>query len=218
MGVDSRLFNNLASLGLDFSVIEWKTPLPGESIAEYAHRMSEDIKEEKFVLGGVSFGGVVANEISKLKKPEKLILISTVKSSRELPLHLKVLRSLPLHKTLPEYFYNKGSVFARLIRPVFGKMTQNEKKLFNQMVSNVNPVYLKWAINAIINWESEDLPDNFIHIHGTHDAIFPLCFIQAPYVAINGGSHLMICSRAKEIAPLIQIALSEVGQTSGLVG
>ena len=69
--------------------LTWIKPHINESIKSYAKRMSAFIKDVNPVLIGVSFGGILVQEISKHIKVKKLIIISSVKSKVELSLSMK---------------------------------------------------------------------------------------------------------------------------------
>ena len=84
LGADARVFNYL-SLDIEIIPLEWITPISDESIEHYAERLSDKInKEEPFYLLGVSFGGIVATEISKITRPIATILISSAEVKAEL--------------------------------------------------------------------------------------------------------------------------------------
>ena len=53
-----------------------------ETIANYAMRMCEDILHKNPVLVGVSFGGIMAQEMSQFITTKKVILISSVKRQK----------------------------------------------------------------------------------------------------------------------------------------
>lgn len=75
------------SLNCEFIPIEWIEPTSNESIIYYSKRLSKVINtSEKFCVLGVSFGGLIAMEISKLLKPELTILISSVETKNQLRL------------------------------------------------------------------------------------------------------------------------------------
>ena len=64
--------------------LEWIIPLSiQESIEDYAKRMCEPIAHENPILVGVSFGGIMVQEMSKLIKPKKVIIISSIKNRDE---------------------------------------------------------------------------------------------------------------------------------------
>ena len=60
-----------------------------ETLKSYAKRMSILINDVNPVIRGVSFGGILVQEISKHIKVKKLIIISSVKSKVELSLSMK---------------------------------------------------------------------------------------------------------------------------------
>lgn len=67
LGADHRVFVNLNIPGVSTHVIEWKTPEPDESMQTYVSRLRPQIDTEQEVcLLGVSFGGIIAQELSKL--------------------------------------------------------------------------------------------------------------------------------------------------------
>ena len=43
--------------------LEWKMPIKNESISEYALRISKEIKGNNIIIIGVSFGGIIVQEI-----------------------------------------------------------------------------------------------------------------------------------------------------------
>ena len=58
--------------------LEWLLPESiDESIEDYAKRMCEFIKEKNVILIGVSFGGIIVQEMAKIIKPIKLVIISS---------------------------------------------------------------------------------------------------------------------------------------------
>jgi len=60
-------------------------PLGDESLESYAKRLSEHIpKNDEVVLIGVSFGGIIVQEIHKLVNTKKVIIISSVKHCKRL--------------------------------------------------------------------------------------------------------------------------------------
>ena len=77
LGADKRVFEKL-TLDLELIPIDWITPYKNERIEDYAKRLSKKIdKKEEFIIIGVSFGGLIATEISKILKSKLTILISS---------------------------------------------------------------------------------------------------------------------------------------------
>ena len=89
-GADHRFFSRL-QLDVNTQVIEWTDWGNAQTIREYAEVLSLQINtEEPFGILGVSFGGMLAVEMSKFLNPEKLILVSSAKSYKELPIIVRV--------------------------------------------------------------------------------------------------------------------------------
>jgi D-arabinose 1-dehydrogenase-like Zn-dependent alcohol dehydrogenase len=78
LGADKRVFKFL-KLDSELIPIDWIEPLKNESIINYSKKLSTKIDQnEKVCLIGVSFGGLVATEISKLINPALTILIDRI--------------------------------------------------------------------------------------------------------------------------------------------
>ena len=91
LGADCRVFKNIKLPDSFIRInLEWIHPVEEESLESYALRMGEKIDaSEPFILIGLSFGGMLAIEISKIKPPVELVLISTIHISDELPILYK---------------------------------------------------------------------------------------------------------------------------------
>ena len=77
-GADHRFFSRL-QLDANTQVIKWTEWGNAQTIREYAEVLSLQINtEEPFGILGVSFGGMLAVEMSKFLDPEKLILMPSV--------------------------------------------------------------------------------------------------------------------------------------------
>ncbi len=203
LGVDERLFQNIK---LDFSVqyIKWQPITNGQSLKDYALGLSSQIDTDKpFSLLGVSFGGMCAVEIAKIHPPQKLILISSAKTSNELIPVLKILRLVPFHKYISDNAYMKLAV---IFRRLFGIRSKQETELFSEMLKCVPKDYFKGAVNAIINWKNKDYPKSLLHLHGDRDNIIYYRQIKNCH-KITGGTHLMVVDKAKEISEAINAFL-----------
>jgi esterase/lipase len=85
-----------------FHYLKWIKPLDVEErIDNYAFRLSAKIKEENPVLVGVSFGGIMVQELAKFLNPRKVIIISSVKSPDELPGRFKFAKFTKIYKLFP---------------------------------------------------------------------------------------------------------------------
>ena len=103
MGLDERLFFKMNINAPNIHHINWIEPLSKEDIEDYARRMMQQIKHRgNIILIGVSFGGMMAIELSKILRVEQVIIISSIKQKEELPSLLKISKYFPVyyHKLL----------------------------------------------------------------------------------------------------------------------
>lgn len=188
---------------MPITILEWKKPVKGETMQAYAARMAADIPPtDRLILGGVSMGGMMAIEMAKIIKPEKIILISSAKNRKELPIFFRFFKHIPVQRWLPYAFFNNIQIVANLIHPFFGNMSKEEKKVFVEMAKAAPPEFVKWALNIIVTWENTEVPAPIVHIHGTTDLMLPYRYVK-DVITINKGTHLMISERAEEINEIL---------------
>jgi hypothetical protein len=171
--------------------IEWKIPEKNESIQDYARRMAQDVKEDYAVLIGVSFGGVVVQEMSAFLNLRKLIIISSVKTKHEFPLRLTLARKTLAYKLVPVKMILSADDLSKF---AIGKKTKKRLELYQQYLSVRNENYLDWAIKNMVCWNRETADEQVIHIHGDKDFVFPIDKIKN-CIVIEEGTHIMILNR-----------------------
>ncbi|WP_312083526.1 MULTISPECIES: alpha/beta hydrolase [Epilithonimonas] len=199
LGVDKRVYDNIDFGTLDVEFIDWIEPLKNESLENYALRISEKITCDNPILIGLSFGGMLVAEISKIINVKKIILIASAKNKFELPFVFKLSGKLKLNQLLP-YSILKSQNF--ILNWLFGIESNEERQLLKSILNDTNSMFLKWAINEIVNWKNEIYPENCFHIHGNQDRIIPIKNVKADFVVKNGG-HFMTVNKAKDIENII---------------
>lgn len=200
LGADKRVFDNIHFGDLDIEFVEWIEPINNETLENYAKRISKKIDSVNPILIGLSFGGILAVEISKFLYPKKIILIASAKTRYELPKIYRVAGKMKLNKLLPISILKMHNFITNWI---FGVKTNQEKLLLKNILRDTNPKFLRWAINEIANWKNETYPENYIHIHGTKDRIIPIKNVKISYKIKNGG-HFMTVNKPDEIEKIIQ--------------
>lgn len=174
-------------------LLEWEMPLDKETLAEYAKRISQKIQHPNPVLIGVSFGGILVQEMAKFIDARKVIIISSVKTNLEFPRRMKVAKTTNAYKLIPT---NLLANVESLSKFSFGKKTNQRLKLFEKFLDVRDKIYLDWAVEQVILWERTVVDENVIHIHGDKDDVFPIKYIQN-CIAVKGGTHIMILSKYK---------------------
>lgn len=209
LGADARMFQllHLDADRFETVILEWLPPLKKESLEQYAARMAAQIPvtSDPFILAGVSFGGMIAIEISKLRQPALTILISSIKTINELPAPLRFLGRLGFHHYLP---MNWSKKWRWPFEWIFGAKTDIEKKLLGEIIRATDVAFVKWAFTAIVNWQNTAFIPNLVHLHGNQDKIFPLKKTKPPIV--YPGSHLIIFSAAEQISDYIREAADRI--------
>jgi pimeloyl-ACP methyl ester carboxylesterase len=174
--------------------LEWFLPNDKESIESYALRMAEKIQDENPVLVGVSFGGVLVQEIAKHIKTQKVIIISSVKSNTEFPSRFKVAKTTKAYKLIPTQLL---ADIEKLVKYAFGdNIVAKRLKLYEKYLSVRDKQYLDWAIETILCWNQKKGNESVIHIHGDADEVFPIKNIEK-CIVIKGGTHIMIINKFK---------------------
>jgi len=173
--------------------LEWFLPERGMSLHEYAERMCEKVKEPNPVLLGVSFGGMLVQEMAKIIQVKKVIVVSSVKSKHELPKRMIFAKYTKVHKLLPTSLVNNVELLAKY---AFGESVTKRLHLYEKYLSIRDKYYIDWSIDQIVNWQQEVPPPNVVHIQGERDAVFPLVNIK-DCIVVKNGTHTMIIHRAR---------------------
>ena len=171
--------------------LTWNIPLKNETLEAYAKRMTLLIEHENPILIGVSFGGILVQEMAKFISVKKVIIISSVKCNKELPKRMIFAKYTKAHKLLPTSLVSNIEVLAKY---AFGETVTKRLHLYEKYLSVRDKYYLDWAIDSIINWKQVEPSSGTIHIQGDKDAVFPCAYIK-DCIKIKGGTHIMIINK-----------------------
>ena len=204
LGADRRAFYKIKlPRGYQPIYLDWITPLANETLADYAKRFSQAIKQnEEFVLIGLSFGGMLASELAKIVSPKKLIIISSLSSYSELPWYFKLAGKLGLHRIISPSLYKQATIMNRFM----GAGNKEMKSIVYSYVNNIDPAFIRWSLNVIVNWSHTERLSEMIHIHGSNDHLLPFRYVKADYM-VKGGGHLMVMNRAEEVNSILRDVL-----------
>lgn len=201
LGADERVFANLI-LPENHIHLHWIENKPNESLKSYAARMAEEIKHEKVVLIGLSFGGIVAQEIAAIRKVERLILICTVKSRPELPWYFRLAGLLRIIDLLPKIIFTKPN---KLVAYAFSLIRKQDKEILESCFKNMSTEHLIWASDKILNWRGVKHNNPSYHIASKGDRIFTSNKKKAD-VLVDGG-HFAIYTHSKTMQLALDKAL-----------
>lgn len=204
----------ISGLGADFKVLEklkfpeelevvfldWMIPDSNESFEHYVQKMAGRIDDsEPFYLLGYSFGGIMVQEIHKIKPAEKVVILGSIRSDKEKSRFIKMGEITGLPKYIPQRIFNdKSSVLYSYIRNFFDPKNPKVLEYFRVR----DPYYLKWSIEKISAWKCEEIPD-VVQIMGDKDIVFPLKNSKPDYV-IKGGTHLFPATKHREVSLILE--------------
>jgi pimeloyl-ACP methyl ester carboxylesterase len=200
LGADSRAFSFLDLSFCEPVFIQWVTPELNETLPSYAEKLFAFIKDEEATIVGLSFGGMLATEIAKKHANTKVIIIASCKTHSEIPNYLRFWRHFPIYKLHSNKIKNSAGGF---VLSILGAKGIEQKKLQLQIMKDSDPVFTRWAMDAVVNWKNTIVPKNITHIHGTADKLLPYRYVKADY-SIKGGEHVMVMDRPQELSQLLK--------------
>jgi hypothetical protein len=173
-------------------LLEWMLPEEEETLEHYAQRMAGKVKEENAILVGVSFGGILVQEMKPFLKTRKVIIISSVKSAQEMPRRMKLAKTTKAYKLIPTQLFENLELLAKF---TFGSSVLKQRlKLYEKFLAVRDKRYLDWAIERVLTWERSVVDPEIIHIHGDADEVFPIKNIKN-CIPVKGGTHIMILTK-----------------------
>ncbi len=204
LAASTTIFERIKLPETDFEMhyLEWEIPFDNETLVAYAKRIADKIAHKNPVLVGVSFGGILVQEMAKHIAASKVIIISSVKSNTEFPVRLKLAKSTKAYKLIP---MNLILNIESLAKFSFGEKVNQRLKLYEKFLSVRDIRYLTWAVEQVVLWDRVTIDESVIHIHGDLDDVFPIKNIKK-CIVVKGGTHIMILNKYKwlnEKLPLI---------------
>lgn len=195
MAANPSIFDNIKLPEKHYQVhyLEWLIPEKNESLQAYAIRLSRGIVHENPILVGVSFGGIIVQEIAGFLRVKKVVVISSVKSKYELPRRMHFAKYTGLHRLIPTSLVYKLEVIAKY---AYGDSVVKRLHLYGKYLSVRDKYYLDWSIDKIIKWDQQQALPNTVHIHGEKDKVFPSSYIKE-CILIPKGTHIMILTKYK---------------------
>ena len=199
LGADERVFRRLRLHG-PVRVLAWLAPCSlTEPLACYAARLAEAVPpEQPCWLVGVSFGGLLALEIGRLRPLARIVLISSLQAASELPPWLRLARATGLHRLVP---FGLLARLPRLAQWFFGARGGAEYWLLRQILRATDPAFARWATARLLDWQSAGVP-TAIRLHGTRDRLLPVGAAPVEY-RLPGAGHFLIVSHAAQVSRVL---------------
>lgn len=199
MKPDRRLFRELLPRLPNCQVVDWVEPLPRESLVEYSRRLADGRQQnraEGLVLVGVSFGGIVAQEVAAHLRADGCVVVSSIRCPSQLPAWQRSFR--PLVR-----WGGAGALDALgFIAGRWPASLRNGATVQLAKFAGPSNRWRRWATAALLQWSPTPHEIPTLQIHGDQDSTFPMQSVQ-PDMVIRGGGHLLPLTHAQEIASAI---------------
>ncbi len=188
MGADHRMYPAPWASLPHFRAHNWVRYSGEKTLAEVAQRMSEACGvQDGDILVGSSLGGMVACEITKLRRIPLLFLVGSAERKEEVSGLLATLH--PLAKYVPIDW----------VRVSAGKIPHE----FAQMFAGIESAFVRSMCTAVFDWQGGAATETrVVRIHGRHDFVIPPP--RNADLLLDGG-HLISITHATECATYIGV-------------
>lgn len=174
--------------------LTWLLPERGEPIAHYAARLAENVTDSNPVLIGVSFGGLIVQELAKIINARKVIIISSVRCNAEFPRRMRLAKAIHAYAVFPTRMMQKIDWLTKIFTG--NNAVTRRLNLYDKFMSVRDKKYLDWAFKTIINWDRCEPDMDVVHIHGDADEVFPAKYLKS-FIPVAGGTHVMVLTKGK---------------------
>ena len=200
LGADERVFRRLRLPGPS-RVLRWLPPAaPTEPLTRYAARLAAAVPADAPCwLVGVSFGGLLAQEIGRLRPLARVVLISSLGGPRDLPPLLRLAGATGLPRLLP---FGVLKWLPRLAQWFFGARGGPEYRLLRQILRDTDPAFARWATAQLLAWRGPGLA-GAVRLHGTRDRLLPAGAARIDY-PVPGAGHFLIVSHAARVSAVLR--------------
>jgi pimeloyl-ACP methyl ester carboxylesterase len=191
MGADARIFQPQQDAFPQLHVPAWLKPLFHETLVEYAKRFAGVVDPGRpCFVGGASFGGAVALEMSAHLQTQAVFLIGSMRSPVGLPWYLRAVRPIGgLALAMPLFLLRP---LVRLSLRSVGQFSGLSTRSFLIQIADADATFLRWASRAILRWQPSAAHGKvpIYQIHGTADRVLP-AHLAAADEWVQGAGHML---------------------------
>jgi pimeloyl-ACP methyl ester carboxylesterase len=207
MGGDARLMRPIRIPGVEVVTPDHLEPEPGEDLGGYAERLADAAGVlPTDVVGGASFGGMVAAELSRRRPVAGVVLLGTCLHPERLP---------PPQRWLArgERFIPGRALGLRAWRPLlrsrFAPLTPEAEETLLAMARTCTPNQLRGFGRMIMSWRGcEGARGPSLCVHGDRDLIIPLRCAE-PGLVLKDAGHAFTLTHAEATSAAIERFLKE---------
>jgi len=209
MGVDGRLFGPQRAAGFDFESPPMPMPRRGGTMADYAAQIRDQLRlDGPCVVGGVSFGGMVACELARIAPARCVLLIASCSNATAIPGYCRPMEWIS--RIIPDFLIRRrAAVSARMMARMEG-LNDEQYQLLRTMVTDAEVTKLRRFARMILGWKAPaSFPCPIHQIHGARDLVIPLGGVR-PEEVVPGGGHLINMTHSKEVNAFVARCLGRL--------
>jgi len=198
LGVDESVFTSI-----DFGIftpvfIHWIPVHKGETISEYSERLINQITEVSPILIGLSFGGIVAQELGSQINAKQIILLASVKSRKDIPFFARLSNYIPFHHIIPWFLIAKPTFITHWF---FGVKALKDKQHLRTIFEATDPAFFRWAVSQLMKWKTPEFTSetSITLITGSKDHLLPASKSKPDFQIPNAG-HFFTATHSHEVS------------------
>lgn len=214
MGADARLFEPQRAYGFRFEVPVLPDPAPGEDMLAYAARIRDQLDlAGPCVVGGVSFGGMVACEVARVCTVRCVLLIASCRNRDAVPSHYRLAELAS--RLVPDFLIKRRALVSGRMLAALECLNPEQQNVVCEMSRDVDVPQLRRISRMILRWQAPaTLPCPVYQIHGDADRIIPIRRVK-PDEIVRGGGHLINMTHADQVNRFIERYLAGAGHLAG---
>jgi len=203
MGADERLFETQRTYGFDFEVPRMPIPEPNDDMIRYAARVRDLLAlDGPCVIGGVSFGGMLACELAALCQTRCVLLIASCPRPTAIPRYYRVAELVS--RFIPDVLIRRRCIAGSRLLAKLESLNHQQYRLIRDMSIDVPVLFLRRVGRMILRWDGCPSPScPRYHIHGQLDRVIPLKGNQPDEIVPDGG-HLINLTHAEQVNRFIE--------------
>lgn len=209
LGADARLFEPQRQAWPALETPAWIMPTHDETLPGYAKRLVSHLElgtTDRLILGGASFGGMVALEMARHVQTAGIVLIGSSRGGLGAPGRLRYLEMLT--RMVPESI--EATAAGPLLQAFAGleRINVEQRMLLAAMAAAAPIRFVRWGAQATVEWMSGAAPElgdvPIFQLHGRRDWIIPPAMSGAKSFIEDGGHMINLTHAAEVNAALLQ--------------
>ena len=208
MGGDARLFREIRVAGIELITPDHVEPKDAEDLVSYATRLVKqyDIRPLD-VVGGASFGGMLAAQMTALFPVAGLVLLGSCYHPRSLPQGYRLAERVG--RLIPDFVLGLRS-WRPLVRWRFAPVTEHAEECLLAMAATCSTLTLRRFGAMLVEWRGvETLSCPKLSVHGAWDRMIPAAQAEADLILSDAG-HAFTLTHAKETNAAIEVFLARL--------